>query len=126
VRVVGFVEACRIIVYADKVDRIGMSRVGPGAVAVANGDRFIFMLPNASTGEAGIDYFAPGDSRIGLGFEASNQDDAGHFPAWFLDHATASAKNLLSSHDAEGQPPHEGINVAFANSHANDFLLPSH
>jgi hypothetical protein len=95
---------------------------------VATSDQFVFRVSTVSATHETLNDFQLGQSKIGLDFVAFDRNDADSFNSWLSSHAVSSGKDLLIDLDPHGQHPNQDTillkNVASANLHANDFILP--
>jgi hypothetical protein len=72
--------------------------------------------------------FSPGEDHILLDYAAFDASGPNDFSQWIAAHATTQGQDTLIDFDPLGNPGQQSIllkNVAIANLHANDFILPA-
>ena len=96
--------------------------------ATSGNDQFVFAA--AGNGHDTIlDFNRQGQDHIRLGYEAFAPNGPNDFAHWLASHATAVNGDVLIDLNVDGQHLNQDTillkNVALANLHANDFILPS-
>jgi Ca2+-binding RTX toxin-like protein len=92
-------------------------------------DTFVFNQTFVGIGHDTIGDFVSGQDHIALDYAAFDSSGPNDFSHWLQNHATASGGDVLIDLNPDGTHPNQDTillkNVALANLHANDFIIPS-
>jgi Ca2+-binding RTX toxin-like protein len=97
---------------------------------LGDNDTFLFNQTSGSgIGHDTIGDFVSGQDHIALNYPAFDSSGPNDFSHWLQNHATASGGDVLIDLNPDGTHPNQDTillkNVALANLHANDFIIPA-